>query len=51
MEMDEWDKNKMLRAKMKSIAEVLEEVGVVIDVHFFVEFSGTKSATFPKKGR
>ena len=41
-EMEERDKNQMLRAKkMKSIAEVLEDVEVVIDMHFFVEFSQT----------
>ena len=41
-EMDERDKNQMLRAKkMKSIADVLEDVEVVIDMHFFVEFSQT----------
>ena len=49
-EMDGDEKNQMLRAKkMKSIAEVLEEVEVVIDMHFFVEFSQTKSSTFLKK--
>ena len=41
-EMDERDKNQMLRAKkMKSIADVLEDVEVVMDMHFFVEFSQT----------
>ena len=40
----------MLRAKkIKSIADVLEDVEVVIDMHFFVEFSQTKSSTFLKK--
>ena len=34
---------------MKSIAEVLEEVDVLIDTHFFDEFRGTKSSTFLKK--
>ena len=50
-EIDEPDKNKMLRVKkMKSIADVLEEVGVVlVDTHFFVVFSQTKSSTFLKK--
>ena len=49
-EMEERDKNMMLRAKkMKSMADVLEEVAVVIDMHFFVEFSQTKSSTFLKK--
>ena len=49
-EIEEREKNQMLRAKkMKSIAEVLEDVEVVIDMHFFVEFSQTKSSTFLKK--
>ena len=48
--MDERDKSQILRAKkMKSIAEVLEDVEVVIDMHFFVGFSHTKSSTFLKK--
>ena len=34
---------------MKSIKEVLEEVSVFIDTHFFNEFTGTKSSTFLKK--
>ena len=41
------DKVQLLRAKrMKSIEEVLEEVSVLIDTHFFNEFTGTKSSTF-----
>ena len=40
----------MLRAKrMKSIEEVVEEVEVLIDTHFFNEFSETKSSQFLKK--
>ena len=35
--------------KMKSIAEVLEEVEVLVDTHFFNEFSETKSSLFLKK--
>ena len=39
----------MLRAqKMKSIDEVLEEVGILIDTHFFNEFAETKSSKFLK---
>ena len=39
----------MIRSKrLKSIAEVLEEVDVLIDTHFN-EFGGTKSSTFLKK--
>ena len=34
---------------MKSIEDVLEEVGVLIDAHFFNTFSETKSSTFLKK--
>ena len=41
----------MLRAKRrtKSIDEVLEEVEVLIDTHFFNEFSESKSSLFLKK--
>ena len=40
----------MIRAKqVKSIEEVLEEVGVLIDTHFFNEFTETKSSMFLKK--
>ena len=40
----------MLQAmRAKSIAEVLEEVEVLIDTHFFDEFSETKSSLFLKK--
>ena len=39
-----------LRAKrLKSIEEVMEEVEVLIDTHFFNEFYGTKSALFLKR--
>ena len=34
---------------MKSIADVLEEVEVLIDTHFFNEFYGTKSSIFLKR--
>ena len=47
MEADE--KAKLLRAKrMGSIEEVLEEVSVLIDTHFFNEFTETKSSAFLK---
>ena len=43
-------KDQMIRAKRnKSIAEVLEEVEVLIDTHFFNEFSKTKSSTCLKR--
>ena len=42
-ETDESEKNETLRARRtKCIADVLEEVVVLIDVHFFNEFSETK---------
>ena len=45
----EREKSVVLRAKrIKSIADVLEEVAVVIDAHFN-EFSETKSSLFLKK--
>ena len=34
---------------MKSIEEVLEQVGVLIDTHLFNEFAKTKSSMFLKK--
>ena len=41
-EMSDREKNLIIRAKrMKSIDEVLEEVEVLIDTHFFMEFTGT----------
>ena len=50
-ETEERDMNQTLRVKkMKSIADVLEEVAVAINMHFFVEFSRTKSSTFLKEG-
>ena len=42
-------KEKSMVAKMKSIEDVLEEVKVLIDTHFFDQFSKTKSSLFPKK--
>ena len=35
--------------RSKRIEDVLEEVEVLIDTHFFNEFSETKSASFLKK--
>ena len=44
-EMEAREKDRMMNAKkLKSIAEVLEEVEVLIDTHFFDEFSKTKSS-------
>ena len=49
-EMNEREKDQILRAKrMKSIAEVLEEVDILIDTHFFNEFCETKSSSFLKR--
>ena len=39
---------KLNAMKMKSVAEVLKEVEVLIDTHFFNEFSETKSSSFLK---
>ena len=49
-ESEEREKSVLLRAKrLKSIEEVMEEVEVLIDTHFFNEFYGTKSALFLKR--
>ena len=49
-EIEECEKGHMIRAKKsKSIHDVLEEVELLIDAHFFDEFSGTKSASFLNK--
>ena len=49
-EIEEREKRLLLGAKkMKSIAEVLEEVEVLIDTHFFNEFYDTKSSIFLKR--
>ena len=49
-EIRESEKAKMLRAKKtKSIEEVVEEVEVLIEMHFFNEFCETKSSAFLKK--
>ena len=46
--LDEREKDQILQAKkMNGIADVLEEVEVLIGMHLFNEFSETKSA-FPK---
>ena len=49
-EKGEQEKVQMLRVKrMRSIEEVLEEVEVLIDTHFFNEFWETKSSLFLKR--
>ena len=49
-EMEPHEKTQIVRVKrMKSIDEVLEEVEVLVDTHFFNEFSETKSSGFLKK--
>ena len=51
--MDRWKnarKEETVRAiKTRSIADVLEEVEVLVDTHFFNEFSETKSSLFLKR--
>ena len=48
-QVEELEMEKMLRTKRsKSIAEVLEEVEVLIDTHFYNEFFQTKSSVFLK---
>ena len=49
-QIDEIEKRQKPNAlRMKSIEEVREEVEVVVDLHFFNEFSKTKSSSFLKK--
>ena len=49
-ELDDHEKSLMLRAKrMTSIEDVLVEVEVLIDTHFFNEFYETKSSSFLKR--
>ena len=48
--MNEREKDRIIRAvKVKSVHDVLEEVQVLIDTHFYDEFSATKSSLFLKK--
>ena len=48
--MEESAKRQQLSAmRRKSIADVLEEVEVLVDTHFFNEFSETKSSLFLKR--
>ena len=48
--MDEREKDDILRAKkMKSVADILEEVDVLIDLHFYNEFSKIQSSLFLKR--
>ena len=47
---EEHEKSETLKVwRTKSIADVLEEVKVLVDTHFFNDFSLTKSSTFLKK--
>ena len=47
--MEDFDKNQLICSKrMKTIAEVLELVEVLLDTHFFDEFYETKSSGFLK---
>ena len=49
-EMEVHERKERLRMeRLKSIDEVLEEVNVLIDTHFFNEFAETKSSQFLKK--
>ena len=48
-EMEVGEKNERMRMKLKSIDEVLEEVSVLIDTHFYNEYEGTESTCFLKK--
>ena len=48
--MDDREKDQMLRAKrIKSIEEVLEDVGALLDTHYFNEFCKTKSSLCLKR--
>ena len=50
MDMDQREKDAILRAKrMKFIAEVLDEMETLIDIHFYSEFSKTQSSLFLKR--
>ena len=50
IEMVEREKKDALRAKtLKNVADVIEEVEVLVDHHFFNKFSKTKSSTFLKR--
>ena len=49
-EIDETEKNQVLRTqRMKSIADVLEDVEALINTHFFDEFFKAKSSLFLKR--
>ena len=49
-ENDDREKGNSIRIKRaQSIAEVLEEVEVLVDAHFFNELSKTKSSLFLKR--
>ena len=50
MDNNELEKRQILGAKgLKNIADVLEEVEILIDTHFFNEFCETKSSLFLKR--
>ena len=49
-EMEEHEKILALRSKKaRSVEEVLEEVEILIDMHYFNEFSGARSSAFLKR--
>ena len=49
-EMNEREKDRIITVgKAKSIQDVLEEIDTLIDMHFYDEFSATKSSLFLKK--
>ena len=49
-EIEEREKDQMMKVKrFQSIKEVLEEVEVLIDTHFFNEFYESKSSLFPRR--
>ena len=49
-EMDERERSQILQSKRaKSTGDVLEEVEVLIDAHFFNEYWETQSSQFLKK--
>ena len=49
-EIEDCEKSEIIKAKrMKSVADIIEDVDVLIDTHFFDEFCKTKSSMFLKK--
>ena len=50
MDIDQREKDAILRAKrMKFIAEVLDGMNTLIDIHFYSEFSKAQSSLFLKR--